>query len=179
MKDCLDEGRFPLPNKYLVGHIRISALGDGRHDVKSIEIDSHANKIVIGSQGSIIQATLQCDEVEAFSDEVLVLENLPIVDAIIAYDIPYSMTTYLIIAKNSLNVTSMSNDLITTFIMRESGLIVNEIVKVHVEFPTEDHHYIYDATLDVRILLSFTGTFSYSKKRSLTNYEIKTVINMM
>ena len=52
-------------------------------------LDSHDNMIVIGSQGSIILETGQCSEVKLFSDELLVLDNVPIVDAIIPYDFPY------------------------------------------------------------------------------------------
>ena len=63
-------------------------------------------------------------------------ENVPTVDAIIVYDCPYSMITYLMITKNALHVPNTSNAIIPPFIMRESGLIVNEIVKNHVEVPT-------------------------------------------
>ena len=41
--------------------------------MNSSELYSHANIIVIGSQGYIIQATGQCDEFKAFSDEALVM----------------------------------------------------------------------------------------------------------
>ena len=61
----------------------------GRHDVESSELYSHAKIIVIGSQYFIIQATGQCAEVKAFSDKVLLMENVPIIDANIAYVCPY------------------------------------------------------------------------------------------
>ena len=57
LKDRIDEGSVQLSNKYLVNQIIISALGEGRHDGKLSKLDSHANMIVVGSQGSIFQAT--------------------------------------------------------------------------------------------------------------------------
>ena len=89
LKDFLGEGGVPLPKQYLVDQISISELGEGRHYLKSSNIYSHDNMIVIGSQGSIIQTTGRCAEVKALSDKVLVLDNVPIVDAIIPYDFPY------------------------------------------------------------------------------------------
>ena len=82
------------------------------------------------------------------------------------------------IAKNVMNVLRMSNNLIPPFIIRDSGLIVNDILNTHAKFPTNEHHSIYDASLDVSIPLSLTGTFSYFKTRSLKSYGIKTVMNM-
>ena len=78
----------------------ISDLGKVRHNMKAIEIDYHANTIVISYQGYIIQTTGQCSEVKALPDEVLLMENIPIVDAIIIRDCPYSMKTYLMVANN-------------------------------------------------------------------------------
>ena len=53
--------------------------------------------IVIGYQGSIIQATGKWAEVKAFSDEVSVLDSVKIVDSVIKYECPYLMTTYLMV----------------------------------------------------------------------------------
>ena len=136
-------------------------------------LDYHANMIVIGYQGSIIQATGQCAEVIAFSDEVYVLENVPNVDDFITYDRPYSITTYLMVANNTIHVPFMINNLIPTFTMNNPGLIVNEIAKIHAEVSAKEHRSIYDANLDVRIPISFTDTFSYFKTSSLKNYEME------
>ena len=73
----------------------------------------------------------------------------------------------------------MINNIILPLIMRESGLVVNETAKIYSEVPTNEHQYIYDGTIEVRIPISFTGTFSYFKTRSLKNYEIKTVMSIM
>ena len=92
--------------------IRVLELGKGIHDGKSSELDSHAKIIVIGSKDPIIQATGQWAELKDFSEKVLILENVPIIDDIIAYNCPYSMTTYLMVTKNALHVPIMRNNLI-------------------------------------------------------------------
>ena len=89
MKYFITVGIVLLPNKYIVNHINISALGEEIHYGKSNNLYSHSKIIVISSQFSIIQATGQCAEVKEFSYEVLLLDNLPIIDAIISYDFPY------------------------------------------------------------------------------------------
>ena len=67
--------------------------------------------IVIGSQGSTIKEIGQCAEVKSLQDELLVLENVSIIDTIIVYDCLYLITTYLMVANNSLHVPSMTNNL--------------------------------------------------------------------
>ena len=120
LKEHIDEKSITFPNKYLGHHISISALGEGRHDGKSSELYSHANMIVIGSQGSIIQATGQWAKIKAFYDEASVLHNY-----IIEYECIYSTATYLLVAKNALHVLSMSNNLTPPFIMKGYELIVD------------------------------------------------------
>ena len=80
------------------------------------------------------------------------------------------MTNYVMVANNALHVLIMSYKLIPPFIMREFGLIANDIMKIHDELPTKEHNSIYNETLDVCIPLSLTGTFSYFNTRSLTSY---------
>ena len=139
MKYYLSEGSVPPQNKYLVDHIIISELGKGRHDVESIELDSHSRMIDIGSQGYIIQATGQCAEFKSFSDKLSVLENAPIIDAVITYYCLSLITTYPVVANNLLHVPRMSNNLIVPFITRKSGLILNEITKIHTELPIKEN----------------------------------------
>ena len=83
------------------------------------------------------------------------------------------MTEYLMVENNALHVPSMSNNPIPIFILRESGLIVNEIPKIHAKVPTKEHHCIYDANFVIRIPLFFTGMFTYLKTRSPTSYKIE------
>ena len=42
------------------------------------------------------------------------------------------MRTYILTVKNALYVPSMSHNLIPPFIMREAGLVVNDVPRIHV-----------------------------------------------
>ena len=86
------------------------------------ELDSHANMVVIGAQGTIIQKTGRYADVNAFSSDVGTLSRVPIVDAAVAYNCPFSGQTILMVAINALYIESMDHNLVPPFIMREEGL---------------------------------------------------------
>ena len=55
----------------------------------------------------------------------------PIADVIVAYDCKRSNQTYLLVARNVLYIDDMEDNLIPPFIMRQAGLTVSEIAKIH------------------------------------------------
>ena len=55
----------------------------------------------------------------------------------------------------------MTHNLILHFIMREAGILVNDIPKIHVKGPDERNHSLYFPSSDVMIPLSLWGVFSY------------------
>ena len=65
-------GTSPTPNKVLIEWIMVAAAV-GKHSCWSTgmtELDSHANMLVIGKQGTIIQQTGWYADVNAFSKDV-------------------------------------------------------------------------------------------------------------
>ena len=56
--------------------------------------------------------------------------------------------------------------------MREAGLQVDEIPKLHVTEPTQEHHSVYDSETKLRIHLKLNGVFSYFWCIKLTHDEI-------
>ena len=50
------------------------------------ELDSYANMVVIGAQGTIIQKTGKYADVNGFSSDVGTMLRVSIVDAVLAYD---------------------------------------------------------------------------------------------
>ena len=64
-------------------------------------------------------------EVIPFASSYDALKNVPIVDAIIAYDCPLSGKTYLLVCHNALFVSSMTHNLIPPLILRETNILVN------------------------------------------------------
>ena len=65
------------------------------------ELDSHANMVVIGAQGTIIQKTGKYVDVNGFSSDVGTMPRVPIVNAVLAYNFPISRKTTLLVARNA------------------------------------------------------------------------------
>ena len=101
------------------------------------ELYSHANMVVIGAQGTIIQKTGRYTDVNALSSDVGTLSRVPIVDAAVAHDCPFYGRKILMVARNALCVESMDHNLVPPFIMREAGLEVNERAKIHTPQPSK------------------------------------------
>ena len=169
-----------VPNASLQARISsfmsIFATDMGRKDdenkASTTELGSHANMIVVGAQATIIQQSGRSAEVRAFSDECSKLEKIPIVDAVIAYDCPYAMKTYLLIVRNALHVPSMAHNLIPPFVMREAGLVVNDVPKIHCgDGVTRESHCIIVKEPSLRIPLHLDGVFSCFNTRALNTEE--------
>ena len=88
------------------------------------------------------------------------------VDTAIQYDCPYDGKSYMLVV-NAIHVPSMLNNLIPSFMMRETGITVNIKAKIHIEDPNvEDHAIIFKET-GFCIPLSLWGVFSYFSSTSL------------
>ncbi len=125
------------------------------------ELDSHANMVVVGKHCHIIDWTGGKADVNPFTPEYEALREVPIVDAAILYECPYSGRENLLIVRNALYVPAMENNLIPPFIMREAGLHVHDVPKIQVTEPTIEDHSISLPSEDLRIPLSLWGIFSY------------------
>jgi hypothetical protein len=141
-------------------------------DPKS-ELDSHANMVVLGKNCFVFEWSGQSCSVHPFSDTLGTVKNVPIVDAAIAYDCPYRLETYVLLFRNALYLPTLENNLIPPFIMREGGVIVNEIAKIHCDDPTEDDHCIRFRNHELSIPLRLSGTFSFFHTRTPTDEELQ------
>ena len=74
---------------------------------------------------------------------------------------PIAGEDYILIVMNAISVPTMRHNLIPPFIMREAGLEVNEVPKIHREDPDIDDHSIMFKETGLRIPLGLWGTFSY------------------
>ena len=111
---------YSVPNNHVT--VKICSFQSNNDETESrSELDSHANMIVFGKSCFVIHETGRHADVNAFSPDVPTLEKIPIVDAAVAYDCPYSMKTYLLVARNVLYIPSMDHNLIpTTFYFERS-----------------------------------------------------------
>jgi len=138
----------------------------------STDLDTHANMVVVGAQATIIQRSGRTVEVNPFADVCNKVKNVPIVDAAVAYDCPYTGETYLLIMRNALYVPSMDHNLIPPFIMREAGLTVNDVPRIHCGGDvTRESHCIVSKDPSLRIPLRLNGVFSQFTTRALSQEE--------
>jgi hypothetical protein len=108
------------------------------------ELDSHANMVVLGQHAMIINNSGRTAQVNPFTPDYDALTEVPIVDAAILYECPYTMQNHLLIFRNALSVPSMGDhNLVPPFIMREVGIEVNDIPKIHIIDPDISDHSLY------------------------------------
>ena len=129
--------------------------------------------IVLGSNCFVFESTGRKCNVEPFSDELGVAKDIPIVDAALAYDCPYSGVTYILIARNALYIESMDHNLIPPFIMRSGGAVVKDVPKIQCPDPTENYHSISFHDSELKIPLQLNGIFSYFNTRKPSEDELQ------
>ena len=105
-------------------------------------------------------------------DELGIVKDVTIVDGALAYDCPYSRQTYILIVRNALHIPSMENNLIPPFIMREGGVVLNDVPKFQCKDLTVEDHTISFETCELRIPMQLNGTFSYFHTRTPTSEEL-------
>ena len=151
------EGR-DRPNEHIYNNCSSSIdTSNDTIEESRTELDSHANMVVVGQHAFIINNTGKTAEVSPFTSSYDALKNVPIVDAIIAFNCPVTNKAYLLVCYNALYVSSMIDNLIPPFIMREANLMVNDVPKIQVANPDETNHSIWFADAEFRITLSLRG----------------------
>lgn len=124
------------------------------------DMDSHANAPVVGYNAFIVNTTGKTCDVHAFSPDLPPL-TVPLVDAAVKYESPFDGTEHVLVIMNALHVPSMKHNLIPPFMIREAGIQLKDVPKIHVEDPSVDDHAILFPQTGFRIPLSLWGTFSY------------------
>ena len=145
----------PVLNVYLFYRIAAVIAQVGNASVKDVlgsegckEMDSHANMCVLGKHCYLLTKleTAQTVSVGVFSKSARDLNNVPIVDTMLANDCERTNQVYLLVLRNVLYIESMNDNLIPPFILREAGLTVRERAKIHCEegTVTEEDHTVQD-----------------------------------
>ena len=88
-------------------------------------LDSHANMIVIGKHYYVLANSGHTAELHTFAEDIRSLQRVPIVDALLLYECPYTGKIFILVARNVLYVPSMVHNLIPSFVLRQAGLVVN------------------------------------------------------
>ena len=138
-------------------------------DLSRTDLDSHANMVVVVKHDAITCDTGRRAEVSPSTPDYESLSKVPIVDATIRYDCPYSRETYLLIVKNALSVLAMYHNLIPPFIIREAGVDVKCVLKMQRKNPEEKDHSVYFKEDKLRMPLSLHSVFSYFSSSKPSN----------
>jgi hypothetical protein len=83
----------------------------------------------------------------------------------VAYDCPFSGKSYCLVIHNALFVDAMENNLIPPFLMREAGVLVSDVPKIHSIDPSINDHMLLFPDDDLRIHMSLRGIISYFPTR--------------
>ena len=63
----------------------------------STQLYSHSNMVVVGKYATIINRSGNSADVRPFSSDCSKLEAVPIVDAVVAYDFPLALETFILV----------------------------------------------------------------------------------
>ena len=124
------------------------------------ELDSHANMPVIGINAYILSKIGENVDVAPFTPDYKPV-SVELVDAALKYECPYSGEIKILIIRRGLYVPSMTHNLLPPFLLRETGITINEVPNIHATSPTEEHHAITFQETNFRTPLSLHCTFSY------------------
>jgi hypothetical protein len=137
------------------------------------DLDSHANKVVLGNSCFVLRESGKSVDVNAFVPEYANLKKVPVVNAaILYYESPYNGHQWILVYKNAFHVPTMSHHLIPPFVMREAGAVVNDKAKIHTKEPTTRDHGICFDLVELQIPLCLSGIFLYFPCQTPTMEEL-------
>ena len=80
---------------------------------------------------------------------------------------------------NALYVPANENNLIPSFLMREAGIVVKDVPKIHVNNPQIEDHSLYFKDKDLRIPMSLDGILSYFPTAKPTVQDLEECENIL
>ena len=82
--------------------------------------------VVAGNDTTIIACSGTFANITPFSKDLPAMDMVEIGDAAMCFDDPISLETYILVMKNALLIPTMGHSLISPFLIREAGLILDE-----------------------------------------------------
>ena len=123
------------------------------------DLDSHSNMPVVVFNAYIIYWTNKTAVVSPCTPDYEAKE-IPIYDAAVKYEDPYTGNNVVLVVRNALYVTSMKNNMIPPFIIQEKGFQVKDTPNIYMAEIDEDDHAILFSDTKLRIALQLWGIFS-------------------
>ena len=180
----------PVLNVYLFYRIAAVIAQVGNASVKDVlgsegckEMDSHANMCVLGKHCYLLTKleTAQTVSVGVFSKSARDLNNVPIVDTMLANDCERTNQVYLLVLRNALYIESMDDNLIPPFILQEDGITVDKRVKIHCgDSGTKEDPTIQEGATGLFITMQLRNIFFYflSRKSNLDDLDDGVVVTI-
>ena len=138
-------------------------------------LDSHAITPVVGYNTYVWKDTGKTVNVGGFTKALGSLKAVPVVDAIVVYECPYSNQSYLLMIYNALYVAENPDNYISPFHIREAGVSVDTTAKLHCDDPCVDNHSMFFKEEGLRVHFNLDGIVSYFNTRKPTKEEIETL----
>jgi hypothetical protein len=155
---------------FSAGKRKVSAQGRGTSTVYSqMELDSHADTIVCGSNCSIMFFTGKECDVSPYTDTYEAIKSVPIVQAATAYDNPETGETTILILNEAIWMgDTMGHTLVNPNQLRAYGLTVqdNPFSKAPIYIATEGNEFV--------LPLKSQGTILGVTTRTPTDHELQT-----
>ena len=118
--------------------------------------------------------------VAPFSDDFGMMPEVPVVHADVAYDIPITGNSTILIINNALYIREIEHNLLPPIMTRLNGILVDECPKFLCPNPTIETHYIFFPTENTQLPLSLHGITSYiSTRRPKGMSEVNEHINLV
>ena len=157
---------------------RIVAVIELGGESSSLELDSHADSPVLGSEALIIRTHDRKVRVNGF---ILALGSkmVDVVDAVIAYECKLTGKVLIMIIRNGLHLKEMNHNLLSLFIMRLSEMEVNEQPKFMTRNPTTKHHSVYFKENNIRLPLEIKGIVSFLPTRKPSQEEYLNIVTRL
>ena len=121
-----------------------------------MELENHADSPVVGSEALIIRTHDRTVRVIGFTP-ALVSKTVDVFDSAIAYECEFTGKVLIMVIRNGLHLKEMKHNMLSSFIMRLSGVEVNEQPKFMTRNPTTKHHLVYLKENDIRLPLVIKG----------------------
>ena len=159
-------------------HVTISSIKEIQNGESYIDLDSHADTCVLGSNALKVETPYpERTAIVSFADPSVGTVTTPILSGAFLYT-HYTGTQYILVVHQAIYLENMKHSLLCPMQVRENDIILNEHPKSMTENPTNDTHAlsgVTDTNELVRIpflIRGVTSTFNVSKP---TIYQYETL----
>jgi len=144
--------------------LNISTVHQPSNGESYLELDSHADTCVIGSNALLVEtAHPERTAIVSFADPSVGSVTKPIISGAFLYTSPTNGSNYILVVHQAVYIETMQHSLLCPMQLRDNDIILNETPKSMIENPTEDDHTLAghtDENRHIRIPFRLKGVTS-------------------